>query len=441
MISHTADRHCRVSTRILVFALCLVSIQTFAASTMRVHAIDVGQGAATLLEFSCGSVLIDTGGEKNDEIDSTEMLVEYLDNFFEHRPDLGGRLTSLVLTHPHSDHTRGVKAVLKHFGPRHAVTNGQTYGSGKWGQIALHEYTSGPDKSDDTGDDIPFVAVTQERIDQSTGLATTVIDPLACDDVDPRITALWGQMQTVRNWGKDRYGKPHFRNNNNHSVVLRIDFGNASLLITGDMEENAIGGLVEQYKNSGLLDVDVYHVGHHGSINGTTRELLNAVTPRIALISMGSADRETSWTAWAYGHPRKEILDMLDKSVSLTRKALTGEAEQLAVLAGSGGRSFTNRTVKKAIFATGWDGDIVLEATTEGNWSIVRQDSEQHRINVNLASYEQLLDLPGIGPTKAKAIVDYRTTNGSFASVNELEDVPGIGPATLAGIKPHVAVE
>ncbi len=48
---------------------------------MRVHLIDVGQGAATLIEFSCAAVLIDTGGEKNDEFDSTEHLIAYLDRF------------------------------------------------------------------------------------------------------------------------------------------------------------------------------------------------------------------------------------------------------------------------------------------------------------------------------------------------------------------------
>ena len=47
-------------------------------AAMRVHLIDVGQGAATLIEFSCAAVLVDTGGESNDQFDSTTHLMTYL---------------------------------------------------------------------------------------------------------------------------------------------------------------------------------------------------------------------------------------------------------------------------------------------------------------------------------------------------------------------------
>src|SRR4051812_40216303 len=71
------------------------------SQTMRTHFIDVGQGASTLLEFPCAAMLIDTGGERNGEFDSTEELTSYLDDFFEQRPDLNKTLHSLMLTHPH----------------------------------------------------------------------------------------------------------------------------------------------------------------------------------------------------------------------------------------------------------------------------------------------------------------------------------------------------
>jgi competence protein ComEA len=48
--------------------------------------------------------------------------------------------------------------------------------------------------------------------------------------------------------------------------------------------------------------------------------------------------------------------------------------------------------------------------------------------------------LPGIGPSIAQAIVEWREANGPFASVDELEDVPGIGPATLAEIRDSARV-
>lgn len=61
-------------------------------------------------------------------------------------------------------------------------------------------------------------------------------------------------------------------------------------------------------------------------------------------------------------------------------------------------------------------------------------------VNVNTASAAELETLPGIGPSKATAIIEYRSANGPFASVDALDDVPGIGPATLANIRPHVTV-
>jgi competence protein ComEC len=54
---------------------------------MRVHFIDVGQGAATLFEFADGAVLVDTGGEENASVHSDAMLDPYLDVFFERRPE------------------------------------------------------------------------------------------------------------------------------------------------------------------------------------------------------------------------------------------------------------------------------------------------------------------------------------------------------------------
>jgi len=61
-------------------------------------------------------------------------------------------------------------------------------------------------------------------------------------------------------------------------------------------------------------------------------------------------------------------------------------------------------------------------------------------VNVNTATPEQLETLNGIGPAKAKAIVDYRTKNGPFKTVEELDNVPGIGQGILGKIKADVTV-
>ncbi len=61
-------------------------------------------------------------------------------------------------------------------------------------------------------------------------------------------------------------------------------------------------------------------------------------------------------------------------------------------------------------------------------------------VNLNTASAAELEDLPGVGPVMAKAILDWRTKNGSFRSVDQLSEVSGIGPARLAQLTPLVAV-
>lgn len=60
-------------------------------------------------------------------------------------------------------------------------------------------------------------------------------------------------------------------------------------------------------------------------------------------------------------------------------------------------------------------------------------------IDLNTATTAQLELLPGIGPAKAKAIVDDRDVNGRFASVDDLDRVPGIGLKTVDRLRQHVA--
>ena len=59
-------------------------------------------------------------------------------------------------------------------------------------------------------------------------------------------------------------------------------------------------------------------------------------------------------------------------------------------------------------------------------------------VNVNQASLEQLVLLPGVGQAKAQAIVKLRDERGGFESLDELTDVRGIGDAMLAKLLPHV---
>ena len=61
-------------------------------------------------------------------------------------------------------------------------------------------------------------------------------------------------------------------------------------------------------------------------------------------------------------------------------------------------------------------------------------------VNINTATKEELDALPGIGPVKAQAIVDYRKANGPFKSLDDLKKVKGIGDVTYDKLKPDISL-
>ena len=61
-------------------------------------------------------------------------------------------------------------------------------------------------------------------------------------------------------------------------------------------------------------------------------------------------------------------------------------------------------------------------------------------VNVNTASAEQLMTLPGVGEAKAAAIVAYRGENGTYNSPEDLLQVKGIGETLLAKIRPYIQI-
>jgi competence protein ComEC len=396
---------------------------------MKVHFIDVGQGSSCLVEFPCSAILIDAGGEKNQDFDSNEALEKYLKNFFKSKPVLKNTLQCLYITHPHIDHTRGIPTLLELKYPiKNLVTNGMETGSGKAQQIKMHKMVEQAEATATTADDIGFEAVTVDEVPK-TGLTNKVIDPVKCTEVDPKIRILWGEM--IENPG---LSNKEFYDENNNSLVIKIEYGSSSIIFTGDLEEKAIAELLKKYNGTDILNADVYVCGHHGSKNGTTSALLDQITPKYAVISMGDPIREDSWTAWAYGHPNKGILTVLQNKVSENRNPIT-------VQAADGARNFADYTVSKAIYATGWDGNVEAVAEVNGNWNFAGEAGASFvakKVDINIASEDDLITLPGIGDLKAKAIIDYRKVHGPFKSIKDLAKVPGIYNSVIERIGPHI---
>jgi competence protein ComEC len=314
---------------------------------MRLHFIEVGQGAATLLEFPCGAALIDAGGEVYDGYDGEQRLLAYLAAFFAERPDLNDTLSSLILTHPHADHVRGAPALLERYRVQNIVTNGMETGSGGPQQAAVHLAAAERD--------LPLRRISTNELPAQGGLTGEVIDPIRCDDIDPRITILWGQVpEKPADWSRAAFESEH-----NHSLVVRVDFGEVSFLTTGDLEQAGIGAVLDRHAD--LLDVDLYQVGHHCSASGTTPALLEAIAPHQAICSNGRHDQPTEkWTAWAYGHPWKGTIELLAASVRDDR------GDEVDVQVFEEVEQPVSFDLAKAIYSTAWDGDIVIRAWADG---------------------------------------------------------------------------
>ena len=86
-------------------------------------------------------------------------------------------------------------------------------------------------------------------------------------------------------------------------------------------------------------------------------------------------------------------------------------------------------------------GPRVAEISEPSESSAVAAPAAAGRLNLNTADAQALEKLPGIGPARARLIVEYRTAHGPFRSVDQLQDVQGIGAATFAALRDLVTVE
>ncbi|MCP4445175.1 MAG: MBL fold metallo-hydrolase [Myxococcales bacterium] len=357
------------------------------ADAMAVHFIDVGQGAATLLEFPCGAILIDTGGEHNDAFDSEQGLIAFLRDFFERRTDLDRTLDALVISHPHIDHTRSIPAILQNFRVRNVVDNGDVQDDiGGRPQTALHQWiydhnqeirkrNNARRQNGGSGirfeDEIGHYDVSSEDISDK-GLSNGIIDPIpSCpaSQTDPKIQALWGMRLGRREKG---------HNANNDSVVLRVDYGKSSALLSGDLELLSIVWMSKHYKdNLAILDTDIYYVPHHGSRNSTGMGWISYVSPKLAVMSVGPYDRHLkTWpefTARSFGHPNKNTVEHLldpEHGVSAMREKPVTAMIGLRGAWKETPSEWESRTIRRAIYATGWDGDIAVTAHADGKLEV-----------------------------------------------------------------------
>ena len=336
---------------LVITALPPAAFAQLTPNTMVAHYFDVGQASSVLLEFTCGAVLIDAGAQDSTDVNN---LLGYLTDFFARRTDLNNTLETVFITHNHIDHTKGLDEVSDSFKIKTLIEHGKRGGPNDNGDLPVIRV-----RQTASARGINVITLTIDSV--RGGYTNALIDPVNCADTDPKIQVVWAAYPTNPGWTTAAYN-----NKNNHSLVVRLDYGEASFLFPGDLQEEAIESMIEEYKNTDLLDVDVYHVGHHGSHNATTMELLQAMDwLQLAVISMGHCDRgRGSFNAYAFGHPRKDIVDMLRGPIR--RRRPTTKTVPMAL----GVRNFVFRPLSDAIYATGWDGTVNIRAHADGTYRV-----------------------------------------------------------------------
>lgn len=221
---------------------------------IEIHVIDVGQGDSILIRTAGGDMLIDAGpasGEDELKAYLTEMQVDDLEY--------------AVFTHPDADHIGCADMVLTDYTVSNVI-------------MPEHEKTT---------------KTYQRMMAALDASGATLVSP------KPDTTFTLGSMTvTILAPIEDKYSST-----NDYSVVMRLDFGETSFMMTGDAEETAEQDILAKYSTE-MLDCDVLKVGHHGSDTSTSQLFLDAVSPEIALISCGVGN--------TYGHPYAVTLQKLE---------------------------------------------------------------------------------------------------------------------------------
>lgn len=247
---------------------------------LEAHFFDVGQGDASFIKTSSGHRILIDGGPNS-------LILEKLSKEI---PPYDKVIDLIILTHPHSDHIRGLISVFENYEVKNIIWTGVIESANdfkRWQKIIEDRENV-------------FYAIAGMRVH----LGKTSLDIL---------------------YPFDNLKGKTFKDSNNTSIAIKVNYGNNKLLFTGDSHKKVelellgfekfckekfllkevVAGREKILCNIVNLDSDIFHAGHHGSKTSNSEEFLLAVSPNIVIVSAGENNR--------HGHPHLEVLETFDK--------------------------------------------------------------------------------------------------------------------------------
>ncbi len=289
------------------YRISLPKVDKRADGEMRIHFLDVGQGDATVIELPDGKVALIDGG--NPSKDSEYALMRYLYALEIEKIDY------LILTHADEDHCGSLDVVLDCLDVKNAY-------------IPLASETVNTQYAQ-------FYTALKAEEGCSVAYAK---NGLKLSGENYSFVFLHPYAYDVEN---TLYSKGNFDEvSNEYSAVLFLEYNGVGTLFTGDLPSEK-EKILAQSQEAGILSVDIsdteiLKVGHHGSKNSTSLELLSIIGVETAIISCGEN---------TYGHPDEDTLGRLrEKEATVHRTDTQGS---IIVSVKKGGETYTVRALGK----------------------------------------------------------------------------------------------
>lgn len=245
---------------VLIVANLAVWVAVYArhpSDILRVYFLDIGQGDAIFIDSPTHGRLLLDGGKNRKVLTELGKLIPFADK----------RIDVMIESHPDADHIGGLPEVVSRY------------------DVGL--FLEPGVESDNSIDDELHKRIEEKNIPKllaKRGMVVNFGDGVKLQILFPN--------QNVERW-----------ETNDASIVAKLVYGDKSLLLTGDSPIKTENILLKL--DPAILDSDVLKAGHHGSRTSTSLSYAQAVSPEYAVISAGKDN--------TYGHPHKEVLDILQK--------------------------------------------------------------------------------------------------------------------------------